>query len=158
MLFDSHQNDHPPIVIYEVEKELILIVLVKQYNREILISYYKKQITKNIGLKYRTKKMWLKAYLIFMSAMSSLVTQNCIWVPIGYVPTCGYRYHHVNQRSSTLCWGPGPKVADRIASYEIQYGCEKRSFEFELRSIRELQNICCSKTDISNIFKYFRKT
>ena len=118
--------------------------------------------------------MWFLAFLISIPAMCSKVTQNCIWVPIGYFQPCAYTYHYINQerestcnrvydkaslgfhisifvkKSPSLCLGP--KTINDKASYEVQYGCEKRNFEYEAG------NICCTTSDISSIHKYFRQT
>ena len=62
------------------------------------------------------------------------------------------------KKSRALCFGPGPKQGLEKGSYEIQYGCEKRNVESELSIHRELKSVCCSKSDLSKIFEYFRNT
>ena len=44
--------------------------------------------------------MWFLLSLIFAKNIKFLVaenTQNCIWVPKGYFPSCYYATHHINQ-------------------------------------------------------------
>ena len=62
------------------------------------------------------------------------------------------------KKSRALCFGPGPKRGLEKGSYEIQYGCEHRNVESEISIHRELKSVCCSKSDLSKIFEYFRNT
>ena len=41
--------------------------------------------------------MLLLLTLIFGKGLLAKSTQNCIWVPKGYFPSCPYRNHHINQ-------------------------------------------------------------
>ena len=62
------------------------------------------------------------------------------------------------KKSPALCFGPGSKMGNGKESYEIQYGCEKRNVEFGISNQRGLESLCCSKSDLSKIFEYFRET